>query len=289
MELSQIKYFIEAAQLQNLSKAAHILNITQPALSKSISNLEEELGIPLFNRSGKRVTLNAYGAKFLEAAVSMVQTLDDAVLIVKNQVMNPMLCLGLFQHSKIFMCCLEDFSQKHPNVIFQLDYREIATYSIEDNEYDMLLYPRNPLFRKYKGYVVYSDKYLLAVHKSNPLANKDSVRLCDVPHEKAIFIKYGNNLFDLPYHFCINSGYNVSDCTLTNSHEIQRWLISNNRGVGFVPQSSAGQYDFDSEIALLPVMEEGLLREVMIGFRRDKHLSEISKVFSEFVRGYFGL
>ena len=66
MELSQIRYFIVAAQFQNLSKAAKILNITQPALSKSISKLEDEIGVHLFDRSSKKITLNESGKKFLD-------------------------------------------------------------------------------------------------------------------------------------------------------------------------------------------------------------------------------
>ena len=61
MELTQLKYFLEAAKTENLSKAARDLHISQPSLSKAIQKLEEELGTPLFQRSGRHLRLNQNG------------------------------------------------------------------------------------------------------------------------------------------------------------------------------------------------------------------------------------
>jgi len=289
MELSQIKYFITAAQIQNLSKAAQILNITQSALSKSISNLEDELGIFLFDRSGKKITLNERGKKFLEYSINSVQELDNAVSAARNQDMRPTLYLGLFHNSDKFMQCLKNFSELHTNIIIQLDYLEIASFSIDTNEYDMLLFPQIPLFRKYKSDAIYSDIYFLAVHKSNPLAIRESVNLGDALTQNLIFIKHRNDLFDIPYHLCVNSGLNINDGIFTNDFEMQRWLISSNHGAGFVPQDCSEPYALDPNIALLPILEERLTRDVMIGFKREKHLSDIGRQFAEFAYAHFNI
>ncbi len=58
MELQQLRYFILAAETQNLSLAAKQLGISQPSLSRSITRLENDLGVKLFSRSGKKITLN---------------------------------------------------------------------------------------------------------------------------------------------------------------------------------------------------------------------------------------
>ena len=80
MQIAQIRYFVTAAQLQNLSKAAEALHLSQPSLSRSIARLEEELGTPLFTRSGKRILLNEPGRRFLESARAMLRDLDDTLL-----------------------------------------------------------------------------------------------------------------------------------------------------------------------------------------------------------------
>ena len=289
MEFSQVKYFIIAAQTQNLTKAAQILNITQSALSKSISNLEDELGVLLFDRTGKKVALNDSGRKFLGHAINSVSELDTAVSAAQIRDERPVLHLGLFHQSGKFMQCLKEFAQLHPSALIQIDHLDITTFSIDTNAYDMLLFPQAPFFRKYKARMIYSDPYYLAVHNSHPLASSSIVRLKDLSSERFIFIKLGDEQFDLPYHLCTSIGAKVKDDVFTNSYEVQRWLISNNHGIGFVPQSSADAYELDSSITLVPVVEEGLTQEIMIGFKREKHISDIGRQFSEFVRKYFNI
>lgn len=68
MTLNQLNYFIVVAKHEHFRLAAQELNISQPSLSKSITNLEEELGVVLFERKGRNVTLTKYGHIFLEYA-----------------------------------------------------------------------------------------------------------------------------------------------------------------------------------------------------------------------------
>ena len=288
MELVQIRYFIAAAQFQNLSQAARVLNVSQPALTKSISKLEDELGVKLFDRKGRKVTLNARGERFLENALSSVQGLDDAAAAAKDSLFsNPALYVGLFQHSERFMRCLGEFSIANPDIGFQLEYIAIAANDVDTNRFDMLLYPKNALFQKYRGDLAYVDTYFLAVHKNDPLASRKEIRLNDLKGRKVIFIKYGKALFDLPYNLCVSLDIRVGDSFFTNSHEVQRWLVSNGHGIGFVPQSCAAAYAADPNVALLPVADAGLRHEVMIGFKRDKHLSAAGRAFAAFVREHF--
>jgi len=187
MVLNQIRNFIAAAQTQNLSMAAQTLNITQSALSKSISNLEDELGVLLFDRSGRKVTLNESGKRFLEHARNIAQELDHAISAAKNQRPRPVLHLGLFNYNEKFMQCLKGFLASTPDIVIQLDHLEYKPFSIDTNEYDMLLFPSTPFFRKYKADVIYSDSYFPAVEKNNPLADKESVKLADLAEQKLIF------------------------------------------------------------------------------------------------------
>jgi len=286
MELSQIRYFIVAAQFQNLSKAANILNITQPALSKSISKLEEEVGTRLFDRSGKKITLNESGKKFLESSIDSVKGLDDAVAAMKEHIPGQALYLGLFCYSERLMRCIVDFSSLEPAVSYHIEHLGLDSHNVDTNRFDMLLYPQNPLFHKYKGDVLYSDPYRLAVHRSNPLSSMKTVHLHDLSAQQIIFIKHGEKLFDLPYHLLISSDVHTGGSIFTTSYEIQRWLISNNCGAGFIPQGYSCAYVDDPRITLLPVTADGLSQTVMIGFKRQKHLSAAGRRFAAFVRDY---
>jgi len=289
MEINQTKYFIIAAQTQNLTKAAKILSITQSALSKSISNLEDELGVPLFDRAGKRISLNESGKRFLNHAINAVHELDLAVSAALIRDERPILRVGLFQDSDNFMRCLYEFANINQGLLVQIDKLDVSSFAIDTNVYDVLLFPQTPMFRKYRAEKIYSDSYFLAVHQSHELALKESVCLKDLRSQRVIFIKLSDEHFDLPYHLCSGTEIHVLDDAFTNSYEIQRWLISSNRAVGFVPCSVSASYVQDQNIILLPITDEGLALNIMLGFKREKHLSAIGRAFADFTRNYFSL
>ena len=67
MNLFQLRYFVTLAKMQHYTRAAHELCITQPSLSHAISQLEAELGVALFEKSGRNTTLTSFGEEFLIA------------------------------------------------------------------------------------------------------------------------------------------------------------------------------------------------------------------------------
>lgn len=79
MELLQLRYFLMVAKTGHMTSAAQKLNITQPVLSKSIRHLEDELGVPLFDRVGRRIQLNDYGKAFQKNISKVLKLLDYSV------------------------------------------------------------------------------------------------------------------------------------------------------------------------------------------------------------------
>jgi len=79
MELRHLRYFVAAAEQENVSRAALKLHVSQPGISRQIHDLEDEIGFPLFERSAKALKLTDAGRKFLEEARAVLQRVDDAV------------------------------------------------------------------------------------------------------------------------------------------------------------------------------------------------------------------
>jgi LysR family nitrogen assimilation transcriptional regulator len=78
VDIRQLRYFIEAAGLQNIRKAAENLHIAQPALTRRIHDLEEELGVDLFRRVGRRVVLTRAGERLLDHATGILEQVERA-------------------------------------------------------------------------------------------------------------------------------------------------------------------------------------------------------------------
>ena len=84
MDLLKLQYFKAVAETENLTRAAKLLYVTQPNLSVSITRLEEELGVALFQRRRGKITLTANGKIFLEYVDQVFRSLDEGVQAVRS-------------------------------------------------------------------------------------------------------------------------------------------------------------------------------------------------------------
>ena len=84
MELRQLEYFQMASRLKNITRAAERLRVSQPNITVAIKKLESELGIQLFDRSQKQLSLTPEGAVFLERVEVALRNIQDAVLEIND-------------------------------------------------------------------------------------------------------------------------------------------------------------------------------------------------------------
>jgi len=84
MDLRHLRYFVAVAEQQNITRAALQLHLSQPPLSRQMRNLEEDLGVALFNREAKAVRLTEAGRVFLTEARIILQRVEEAVELVKD-------------------------------------------------------------------------------------------------------------------------------------------------------------------------------------------------------------
>ena len=91
MEWNQLQKFMIVAREENFSKAAQILNMTQPSLSQTIKRLESELGYQLFTRDGKKIQLNESGRIFLQTVTQMDELMQNTRLKLEelNSISHP--------------------------------------------------------------------------------------------------------------------------------------------------------------------------------------------------------
>ncbi len=156
MNLSQLYYFRKLAQLQHYTKAAKELYITQPSLSDSISSLEQELGLSLFQKEGRNVKLTKYGKEFYEYVDAALNELDKGIAVAKSK-------SGLLG-GVIDLGCIPT-----GHTLRLLDELKKGTYDVafcsktEDTELEFI--------------PILAQRLILVVRADHPLAQKESVML----------------------------------------------------------------------------------------------------------------
>ena len=140
MELLQLKYLCPAARLEKFSRAARHHNIPQSAISKTIAQLERELGVQLFIRNGNRVTLSEAGKKFCREVQRSLNILNEAAQTIKGNGESSLrgeVSLLLEEQNDEILRLLTDFRSENPGVTFA-----VSTVSSAGAAYDLRISAR---------------------------------------------------------------------------------------------------------------------------------------------------
>mgnify|MGYP000733353849 FL=1 len=124
VELRQLEYFQMAARLRNLTRAAERLHVSQPNVTVAIKKLEHELGIQLFDRSQKQLSLTPEGIVFLNRADIALRTIHDAILELEDykQLQKGTIRIGIppMIGAYLFPRIFSSFQQQHPHLSIYL-------------------------------------------------------------------------------------------------------------------------------------------------------------------------
>ena len=124
MENRLLRYFITIAEQENISRAAEVLSISQPALSRQLSEFEEYLGVKLFERGNRKLTLTDKGVLLYERAKEIIDLTDKTEREIKesNEIINGKIVIGsgVTLSTKILSKMVKNFIKEYPLVTFEL-------------------------------------------------------------------------------------------------------------------------------------------------------------------------
>lgn len=291
MNISQLRYFATIAQLENISQAAELLHLSQSSLSKNLAKLEAEVGMPLFDRAGRKLALNAAGARLLEYSAMALRELDDALgdMRLLSTGGGARIRVGTAGANDRLTACIAGFHQSHPEAEFDLNSAIEGMDHLDINDFDMLIYPAGGRYEKFSGFPLYTERYCLAVPRQHPLANSASVRPRVLAGEHVVFLREGRSFVEFPFQICSALALRFAAQCYVDARELHRQMIASGYCLGFVPESGAGFYRDDPDLRLVPIQDHRFTRRMMVCFRREKHLSRLAREFRDFAMDYFGL
>lgn len=239
MELRHLRYFVAVAEALSFTKAAERLHLAQPSLTRQIKDLEVEIGVRLFDRSGKRISLTQEGESFLLDARRLLAECAQSVQAVQRLGRGEASQLNIGYVANVYHdllpATLGAFRKACPRTALNLfDMTPTEQYhALEERKIDLgfVCFRARPTGSDLQWACVGHDAIMAAVAAGSPLARKAKIDLKDL--EPMFFV-------------------GMSEKAYPGSNE---WLIETCRGAGFTPRILQ---DADREPAVISFVAAGL-------------------------------
>lgn len=285
MELLQIRYFVAAAKEENMTRAAQKLHIVQPALSQSIARLEDELGVRLFDRIGKRIHLNAVGREFLETVEPMLATLSamPEKLQTLAEEEAETVSLNVLVASHMITDLMISYRKTHPKTNFKMkrsadsldwDLKISATTGIGDTK------PQS------EGKKLLEEEIFIAVPAESKYANRTEIFLEEIRGEPFLTFPQNMPYHELTNHIWADTGISPRIGLESDNPQSLKELLAAGMGVAFWPEFSWGKPD-EEQVKLLHITKPKASRTVTVMKNPRRKFTEQMEEFYQYMLEYF--
>lgn len=290
MELRQLKTFQTVARLLNFNRAAQILNYSQSAVSAQIQVLEEELGVPLFDRLGKSVRLTEAGHMLVQYSQKMLDIEKEIFANVSGwKEPHGSISIRIPQSVGTYLLpsVLSAFHTKFPKVGF-----DISTCAYHSLQHELktgitdvaFLLADSIHFSELKVELLRIEPLVLVSGPDHPLAKQSTMHIQDL----------GGQSIYLPKHDCnykmlfeqILAEENVDSATFIelNSIEAIKQCVIKGIGITMIPKMAVEQEITQKKLTVLPWSKEKLETAILMIWHKDKWLSPTVQAFMDTVK-----
>jgi DNA-binding transcriptional LysR family regulator len=289
VDLLQLRYFQTVARRQHVSRAGEELRVAQPALSRVIARLEAELGVPLFDRHGRRVQLNRFGAAFLvrvDRALGELdqarRELDDAAGLARGSV------AAAAETLRVLTELTAAFLAERPEVSLRLSQSAAPALAahLHAGEIDLCLASQPLDGPGLRAVELFSEEVLLAVPPAHRLAHRRRVEVAELVGEPFVTPRPGYWQRALADRLLAHTGVPLNVVCEGEEPAAIRGLIGAGVGIGLLP-AVARRAASDPPVAWVHLQADGCRRTLSIVWREDAYLSAAARSFRDFAIGHF--
>lgn len=283
-DFQRIIYFKTVAQTGTLTQAAKLLHISQPALSKSISQLEHEVGMQLFDRSGRALALNKAGSLYLSHANRALREMDAA-----QQELDEL--KGLQERTVSFLpysptgkpgFCAFLFHQQHPDIV--LEYRYQGEQGVSAPADVSLFASTEPIVDDCTQ-PLEEEEFVAVLPKGHRLAKRDSLSLAELSAERFV-LSSTPTMNRLQTDLCRQAEFEPQVGAKLQLYTDVLALVAYGLGVTVAPRLS-WMLGYEREFALVPLQDARQTRRLFLRHPEDSHPSYAAQRFCLFLKDYF--
>ncbi|MGG0718248.1 LysR family transcriptional regulator [Robertmurraya massiliosenegalensis] len=288
MDIKHLQYFIEVVHANSFSRAADNLYITQPTISKMIKNFEEEVGVPLFERSRKQLTLTDAGKLIFEQATlinrayhNLENELDNLLGLKKGHIR-----IGLppIFNAHLFLKIVSSFHEKYPGITFQLMEQgsKKIEEAVEKNLLDVGIVVLPTQTDIFEHLALKEEDFRVILHKSHPFAVRKEVELAELANES--FITYNRDfvLNDRILHACQSVGFTPNIISESSQRSFIEDMVSWKLGIALIPESIC--HNLNHRIKAIKVINPSIKWKLGIIWSKHHYLSFAAKEWLSFTK-----
>lgn len=292
MEFREISTFLQVAKFKSFSRAAEQLGYTQAAVTIQIKNLENELGVHLFDRIGKQTLLTHQGRIFYNYASNITREISQA----KDALSNPdeltgKLCLGTIESvcASVFPVLLREYHRRYPKVNIKIvtDSPEILLHMMNKNTLDIVYFLDKPVYNtKWVKVLEKPEEVFFVSSSENPLSKRRELNLDEVICQPFISTEKDASYRLLLEESLAEKGYELHPFLETGNTEFIINQLRHNLGVSFLPGFIVKKDLDEGRLSRLDVRDFHLQVCRQIVYHKDKWVTREMKAFLELAQDF---
>ena len=285
VNLNQLRVFQAVAQTQSFTRAADVVHLTQPGVSKHIKQMEEHYGLPLFDRLGKKVALTQAGQVLFDATREMMLSLDSAERRIEDLkgLRGGKLALGASFPIAVYLLpgVLAAFRRKYPEVEVKLDVSlsERTTAKVLTNKVDLGLVSHEPHDPRLVATVFMTDELVVIVPNQHKWVASGRIVPEDLLGETFIAAPRGAGTRAVVEERLKARGIVLQNVLDFGNPEGVKRAVEAGLGISIQARSIVEQEISSGALVAVPLAGIDVKIEYLSICRKDKHLPSAAKAF----------
>ncbi|PFO09367.1 LysR family transcriptional regulator [Bacillus sp. AFS076308] len=291
METRQIQYFLEVAKREHVTEAADALHVAQSSVSRQIFNLEEELGVALFIREGRRVKLTPLGRIFYERMKQVWNMMEDAKREVEEY-LDPekgtvRIAFPISMAAHTMPSIIYAFRLRYPEAKFQMNnglYHDLID-GVVNGEFNLALVApmvNQDKEKKIKGSTLFIETIVALIPFHHPLADRKSIRLRDLKDDPFCVLPEGFKFREQVVQACKDAGFSPQVAFEGKDIDALKGLVSSGLGVALMPETTLIDNTPRSTV-VIPLNDANLTRTVGVIYPTQRKLLPTEELFYNFL------
>ena len=237
MNIEYLKYFAELAKIQHYGKAEKVLNISQPGLSHAIKTLEDEYGVPLFQKEGRNVSLSPYGQELIQdidEILDAYRRMEERAAGLRNEEKTIRIGTVFPLATETVPRMLREFGATFPFIIYNRMTPEIAEGLLE-GKYDIGFCSDLLKSEDLEYYPINESFIAAAVPKGHPLENRETITLQEAIEYPQIMFSRTSGFRGLQEKVFAEEGIDVKPVCAAEELEVIIGLVEHGFGISVLP------------------------------------------------------